>query len=1215
MRIIFSFLAALTLAGFCAHDSFAEEGMNVRPPSVVPDSDPAPEGVAPNLVEAVRGKHPRLLLNAERLPGVRAFYRSEAGAPWRAKLEAYLPVCSPPSDEKFLTDATEGQKQGLWRLPTVALHHLLTGNPDSLRRAKGFLEKFQSMPDWETGKEPNSGMSAANIMIGAALAFDWIYDDLDPGFRAQFRDTLVRHARLMYYGGHLARNPGVHYWQGDPANNHRWHRNAGLILSLLASHEGRADEQWILQQAANDLAFVNRWLPDDGTTHEGPAYLTFGGNHLLLAMHASDDCLGTNFLQSPYYKNTGLFRTQLLLPGFKGAFRFGDSDGGALGGYNNFFQKTMAVHRQPEVKDALLRMLEKNSRTVEFGWFSLLWDDPALPRGDVTALPVATFWPDIGTAIIRDSWRDDAVAAMFRCGPWGGYKLNEFRSSKKGGGFTTINVAHDDPDANEFTLALGGDLVVETDGYSTRKTSRAHNTILVNGLGQMSKGRPEGQIWSQPGSTDMTKMAVITAWRDAGRVTLAEGEAAGSYLDCTDKKSGASRPALDRFRRTFLWVKGEYVLVLDDIRAPEPVQISWLIQSPTLAADDEKQGCFTLGAADKTCAFQIVADQPLAFALGESPAETHGKPLGLRQLAAQSTAAALRVASVYNPWQKKPPVISLATISPGEATVEVKGDGFTDVWTWRAGAGRFDASTLIARRQFVSGKSEALLPSPEATTSDMSSRKFRFADLFSDHAVVQQGVPLPVWGFGPEGARVHVRLGDMDAHTTILDGRWQVTLPALTSRGPYVLSATCGTERLEAVELLAGEVWLCAGQSNMEWPVKWMSIQDQIARHAGNPNVRVFVQARQAADSPGEAEPRGRWTVATPTAAPELPALPLLFALRLQAQAGVPVGVVVSAIGASGIKSWLPRESFDRHEALRRYWREYPSRNDDYAARLSQWKPDVRAFDQENRLRKGRGEAALPPSKYILFGPRGPDCIARPGGLFYGMVYPLAPYALRGFAWYQGETDAEAPEGYATWLGELVGAWRGLWPRAETPFLVVQLARWAGSPVSRNWPHLREQQAMAAETLPDVTIVPAIDLGDPANIHPEDKAPLADRLARLALAAMSRATLPRPPVITGVTPEGDHLRVTFSRTVRARTTPITGFEITDANGRYHPADATLTGPREAQVSIAPGAAHRVTLRYLWAGAPLPVLFGEDELPLMPYREDADGPPETTADIY
>jgi len=669
-----------------------------KPTPKMPQTDPAPEGPVPQLKASIQGKHPRLFVTAETLPKLKEFYMSAAGAPWRQKIEGYLGSCNPPTNTKYLNDATEAQRQGLWRLPTVALHYLLTGDPDSLKKAIGFLEQFEAQPIWEigekTGGEVDSGMGAANIMIGAALAYDWLYNDLEPAFRDKFQQTLIYHARAMYYRGHLNLNNATAYWQQDPQNNHRWHRNAGLMLSILAAYDGQPEAQWILEKGVRDLEFVNKWLPEDGTCHEGSLYLTFGGNHLLLAMKAADDCLGTKFLDGSYYRHVGLFRIHLLLGSMDKAISFGDADPGGLGGYNNFFQLASSVSRQADIKDGLMRMFEKHPDSLQSGWFSLLWDDPSVPRGDVSKLPKAVFWPDIGTATLHSSWNDDAVVSMFRCGPFGGYTLNIYAQTTAS---KYVNVAHDDPDANAFTFGIGGEMLAVTDGYAHSKASRSHNTILINGLGQMTLGRKEGEVWSQPGG-DMTKMAVVTAWRNTGDIVAVEGEAAGSYLAYTDKKEGKSRPALDRFRRTYLWVNGDYILALDDVRAPQEVEVSWLMQGPKLEAMSQSDGRFSLISATKSCPFQVVSDHPLTYRIQDSPAENKGTPLGYKQLCATAKVSAIRIASIYNPWQKKNLSVKIDPLSGEEANVTVEGEGFNDVWNWKAATGQFAPSTLKATR-------------------------------------------------------------------------------------------------------------------------------------------------------------------------------------------------------------------------------------------------------------------------------------------------------------------------------------------------------------------------------------------------------------------------------------------------------------------------------------------------------------------------------------
>ena len=165
----------------------------------VPKTDPSPEGRVPEMDAALRGRHPRLFLNARTLPRIRQFYSSEEGAVWRRQVEDYLPACEPFDEPKFLDDATDGQRQGLWKLPTAALHYALTGDKASFAKAEGFLRKLEALPHWQTGRERDSGMSSANILVGASLAYDWLFNELDPAFREAFGRKLLHKARAQFH--------------------------------------------------------------------------------------------------------------------------------------------------------------------------------------------------------------------------------------------------------------------------------------------------------------------------------------------------------------------------------------------------------------------------------------------------------------------------------------------------------------------------------------------------------------------------------------------------------------------------------------------------------------------------------------------------------------------------------------------------------------------------------------------------------------------------------------------------------------------------------------------------------------------------------------------------------------------------------------------------------------------------------------------------------
>ena len=220
-----------------------------------------------------------------------------------------------------------------------------------------------------------------------------------------------------------------------------------------------------------------------------------------------------------------------------------------------------------------------------------------------------------------------------------------------------------------------------------------HNTILINGVGQENFGRAESVEWTQPatGNTDMSKQAVLTAYKRTPAITVIEGEAAGSYI----AKNGV-RPALERFRRTFVWVEGKYILVLDDIRAPEKVKIDWLLQGRKIDTIDAPAMRYKLVADNnESCAFQITADKTFAKDFRAAPADDRGNALGHRQLVLTAEADKLRFASVYAPWGGDY-VLKVDWTDPASARITITKDGApASIWQWKTATSPAIPSSLV----------------------------------------------------------------------------------------------------------------------------------------------------------------------------------------------------------------------------------------------------------------------------------------------------------------------------------------------------------------------------------------------------------------------------------------------------------------------------------------------------------------------------------------
>lgn len=511
----------------------------------------------------------------------------------------------------------------------------------------------------------------------------------------------------------------------------------------------------------------------------------------------------------------------------------------------------------------------------------------------------------------------------------------------------------------------------------------------------------------------------------------------------------------------------------------------------------------------------------------------------------------------------------------------------------------------------------SLPPSLKINSMDRpTSSELILHSLFSNRAVLQRNQPIHVWGRGPEWGLVSVQLGGHEGSSKVVNGNWSVTLPPLPAGGPFVLTVRCGEVQRVVKNILIGEVFLCSGQSNMQINVAALATSAELIPKAENPNLRLLLHYSPPTVRAAEDCANARWAACTPENAPEQPALPLLFGLSLQQKLGIPVGLLCVAEGGTGILSWMPPSSFESHDDLRDYWSAYPWVQDAYDAIYARWQADRRAYDEENARRLAAQDELLPMTKYLFFGPRGPKCSAQPAGFYHSRIHPLAPFAISAVLWYQGETDAEVPEHYARNLRELVNGWRALWKAPQLPFFIVELVKFSGEDVTRNWPFIREAQTKVTDELDDLILIPGVDLGDPKDIHPSDKALVAERLARFTALAATNGSLPESPRIVKADIDKDGTAmVTFSKPVRATRSAICGFEFAGTDGVFHEATAQLLTPRTALIKPASFEHAPQALRYLWHGAPDPCLFSEDGLPVMPFRTDTARHPFHTEDHY
>jgi sialate O-acetylesterase len=479
--------------------------------------------------------------------------------------------------------------------------------------------------------------------------------------------------------------------------------------------------------------------------------------------------------------------------------------------------------------------------------------------------------------------------------------------------------------------------------------------------------------------------------------------------------------------------------------------------------------------------------------------------------------------------------------------------------------------------------------------------ELRLAGIFQDHAVLQRGSPVPVWGEADAGATVTIsHRGHTAVATANARGRWRADLPVMAASAVGAdLVVTTAREQVVRHDLLIGEVWLCSGQSNMEWTVVRSQNADAEIASAHHPEIRHFKVGLVSALEPVETV-CGHWRVCSPEHAGGFTAVGYYFARALAERLQVPVGVINSSWGGTPIEAWMSTRALLSDPAFAVVFERrgeeigtFPARKRRYAEAQAQWAERKGAADKTHLA---FAEAA----------PRDPtvaDDRHQPGGLYAGMVAPLAPYALRGIVWYQGENNASHASEYEALLLAWARDWRRLWP--EAPIVIVQLPNYeSGDARGTSWARLREAQAKMAWTVPQVALVVTIDLGDPHNVHPINKRPVGERVALAARAAVYGETVvSQGPVVRDIGFEADAARVFFDHAEGLRTDGdrVLGFEIAGSDRRFVPAEAVIEGT-SVRV-IAPTGLRPVAVRHAWCNAPSVTLRNAAGLPAAPFRSD------------
>lgn len=426
----------------------------------------------------------------------------------------------------------------------------------------------------------------------------------------------------------------------------------------------------------------------------------------------------------------------------------------------------------------------------------------------------------------------------------------------------------------------------------------------------------------------------------------------------------------------------------------------------------------------------------------------------------------------------------------------------------------------------------------------------RLPQVYSDNMVLQRDCPLEVWGIANAGEEVTVSIaGQKQRAKTGSDGQWCVRLKPMQAGGPHTLTVSAGKTRLHFSNVLVGEVWLCSGQSNMEFMLKEASTARMDIPQSDNNNIRLLDMKARWRTNPVEWEESvldslnhlqyykdSQWKVCTSASAADFSAVAYYFGKMLQDSLHVPVGLICNAIGGSPTEAWVSRHALEFHLPIMfRNWTKNDPQN---------W---IRARATLN-VKKSTNKFQRHPYE--------------PCYLYESGILPLDRFPVKGVIWYQGESNAPDYETHEKLFHLLVDSWRKNWENPKLPFYYVQLS----SMDRPSWPWFRDSQRRLLKEIPHTGMAVSSDQGDSLDVHPKNKKPVGERLARQALNRTygMKTVVPSGPLFRSAEFRKGAAYVSFDFADGMSSSDgkaLRTFEVAETEGLFYPAKAEIVGDR------------------------------------------------------
>jgi len=465
-------------------------------------------------------------------------------------------------------------------------------------------------------------------------------------------------------------------------------------------------------------------------------------------------------------------------------------------------------------------------------------------------------------------------------------------------------------------------------------------------------------------------------------------------------------------------------------------------------------------------------------------------------------------------------------------------------------------------------------------------------NIFGNSMVLQRDQQNPVWGKAAPGEQVTVSV-DAQKHSTTADdkGNWRVVLEPLAVGAPKELVIN-GKNEVRFNDVLVGEVWICSGQSNMQWSVNNATNFALEAPAAKFPAIRMINFPQVGVQEPVWSHDQRQWMLCTPETVGSFSAVGYFFARQLHQTLNVPIGMINNAWGGSACEAWIERERL--------------ASDPQYAPLLERWtntEAKYEALTTKTELDE-KEQKELAGLQQQMTGNQ------RPANIYNGVLSSHIGYGIRGAIWYQGESNAGRAYQYRELFPLMISNWREKWGQGDFPFYWVQLADFRAEksePADSDWAELREAQTMTMSKLPKTGQAVIIDIGEGKDIHPRNKVDVGMRLARWAIANEYGMKLPfRSPAYKSMEVSGNKAVLTFDFVGKGWrpfdvADPI-GFAVAGEDKKFVWATAKVLGDGRVEVSAA-SVPTPASVRYGWADNPVCNMYSQDDLPLTPFRTD------------